>query len=288
MLEKKPDAPAKFGALMAITDAEFEKLSTLIYRHFGIHLTEAKRGLLVRRLQNLLTSLEFKSFAEYYDHLVKHPSDAKFTELVNRITTNYTFFNREPAHFEYFSEKALPEIINNHLSHNNRDLRIWCAAASTGEEPYMLSILMMEALGGNFGLWDSGILATDISEKALTKAKIGRYNEDEFQNMPKHLKEKYFQKVSPGVFEVVQKVKSDVTFRRFNLINPTYPFKKPFDVIFCRNVMIYFDEETKVKVVHSLHKCLSPGGYLFIGHSESIMRHATLFKYVMPALYRKI
>lgn len=276
------------GGLMTISDAEFEKLSNLIYKHFGIHLTEAKRGLLVRRLQNLLRQQKFSSFDDYYQHLVKNPSGSNFTELVNRITTNYTFFYREPAHFDFFSKTVMPEIVQNHLAVNDRDLRIWCAAASTGEEPYMLALLMMEALGGNYGLWDAGILATDLSEKALRKAIAGRYQEEEFENMPKHLKTKYFKKVQEGVYEVAPRLKREVTYRRFNLINNTYPFKKPFDAIFCRNVMIYFDEETKFKVIRNLHASLRLGGYLFIGHSESIMRHATLFKYVMPAVYRKI
>lgn len=274
--------------MMTISDHEFEKLSSLIYKHFGIHLTDAKRGLLVRRLQNLLREQRFKNFGDYYDYLIANPTDQAFGELVNRITTNYTFFYRESAHFDYFEKVALPEIIRHHLNHNQRDLRVWCAAASTGEEPYMLALLMMEVLAGNYMLWDAGLLATDISQKALAKAVEGRYEAEEFRNMPSHLKNKYFKKSGQGYLEAIGRLKREVTFRRFNLINDRYPFKKPFDVIFCRNVMIYFDNETKEKVIHNLYASLQMGGYLFIGHSESIMKYNNLFQYIMPAVYRKI
>lgn len=274
--------------LQDITDREFKQLSNLIYTQFGIHLPEAKRGLLVRRLQNLLKCQRFTRFSDYYQHLVQNPSDGKFSELVNRISTNYTFFYREPAHFDYFAQHVIPELEKNHLANHSRDVRIWCAAASSGEEPYTLAILMMENLGSNYSLWDAGILGTDISEKALSKALVGRYLEDEFEHMPNFLQNKYFNLVAPQTYEVIPALKREVTYRRFNLINQSYPFKKPFDVIFCRNVMIYFDGPTKDRVVHHLHRNLRVGGYLFIGHSESIMQHNELFKYIMPAVYRKI
>lgn len=282
------DDTLKLDGMMDISDKEFRLLSDMIYKEFGIHLTEAKRSLLVRRLQSLLKNLGFRTFQDYYEYLSRNPSDDKFSELVNRITTNYTFFNREPDHFEFFKSTTLPWLKARAVTENSRDLRVWCAAASTGEEPYMLSMCMMEFFGDSYKLWDAGVLATDISERALAKAKAGRYPADEFDRMPIGLRHKYFRELPGGDFEVIPKLRNDITYRRFNLINKQYPFRKPFDVIFIRNVMIYFDDPTKDFVLSKLHECLAPGGFLFIGHSESIMHRKTHFKYIKPAVYRKI
>lgn len=278
----------RIDGMMEINDTEFRNLSNLIYKHFGISLTEAKRSLLVRRLQNLLKELQFSSFKEYYQYLVNHPNDKNFTELVNRITTNYTFFNREPAHFEYFTRVVLPQISRDAMNTGLRDLRVWCAAASTGEEPYMLSILMQEFFGVHYTNWDAGVLATDISQRALDKAVLARYSADEFDHMPPLLVSRYFTKLNDGTYTVKDKLKRDITYRRFNLNNDAYPFKKPFDTVFCRNVMIYFDDDTKKKVLLNLHKSMKRGAYLFIGHSESIMQYSTIFQYIQPAIYRRI
>lgn len=274
--------------LMPISDREFQLLSHLIYKHFGIHLTEAKRSLLVRRLQSLLKTEGLNNFREYYDRLIANPSAAAMTELVNRITTNYTYFYREPEHFDFFLKTAFPQIVARHRQLNSRDVRVWCAAASTGEEPYMLAILMMEYLANEYASWDAGLLATDISEKALKKAVAGVYPESETRTMPTYLVKKYFQKIGESQLKVIPKLSREVMYRRFNLITPRFPFKKPFDVIFCRNVMIYFDQETKTKLVQQFYEALNYGGYLFIGHSESLMRMNTPLKYVMPAVYQKV
>lgn len=269
-----------------ITEVEFKMLSSFIYRQFGIHLPAGKQDLLVRRLNSLLREQGYRSFGEYYQHLANNRSDAMFSELVNRITTNYTFFYREPAHFDFFKAHALPESIEWHRG--DRDLRIWCAAASTGEEPYMLGMLVMEGLGLEYSLWDAGVLATDISEKALAKARRGIYNEDELKLLPPRYLKSYFRKAGPGEYEVSAHLKKEITYRRFNLIKPEYNFKRQFDIIFCRNVMIYFDDQTRLSVVRNLCESLREGGYLFIGHSESLMRFGNFFKYVQPAVYRKV
>lgn len=274
--------------LMPISDREFQLLSSLIYKHFGIHLTEAKRSLLVRRLQSLLKTEGHQNFRQYYDKLVADPTARAMTELVNRITTNYTYFYREPEHFDFFYKKALPEIVERHKAVGSRDLRVWCAAASTGEEPYMLAMLMMEFLGPDYGTWDAGLLATDISEKALKKAVAGIYPASETNTMPKHLVKKYFTKHGENQLKVVPRLSREILYRRFNLITPSFPWKKPFDVVFCRNVMIYFDHDTKVKLVKQIYDSLNYGGYLFIGHSESLMRMDTPLRYVMPAVYQKV
>lgn len=272
---------------MNISDAEFKLFRDLIYNHFGINLTEEKRSLLVRRLQQLLRINRFSSFGAYYEYLQKHPSDENFTELVNRITTNYTFFNREPDHFTYFSKHCLPEIRGRLSTMGSRDIRVWCAASSTGEEPYMLVMLMMEFFKGEYPMWDAGLLATDLSRQALTTAMAGRYRAEQVELLPKSLLLNYFVKISEDLYEVNPRVKREVTYRRFNLINQAYPFRKPFDVIFCRNVMIYFDEQTKAQVADQLFDSLRPGGYLFVGHSETLTRINSRFHYVKPAVYRR-
>ncbi|CAM2066533.1 Protein-glutamate O-methyltransferase [Sulfidibacter corallicola] len=278
----------RLDGMMEIQDAEFKLFQDLIYNNFGIHLTEAKRSLLVRRLQQVIRQGKFKSFRDYYNYLCTHPSDRNLTELVNRITTNYTFFNREADHFDLFYKTCLPEIVRRHTGRNSRDLRVWCAAASTGEEPYMLAMLIMEFFGGQYGMWDAGVLATDISQQALEKARRGRYTEEQVKTLPPVLFKKYFQKSTMGQYEVIDRLRREITYRRFNLINRLYPFKKPFDVVFCRNVMIYFDQPTKDHVVRKIHESLAPGGYLFIGHSESLARNTQGFQYLQPAAYRKI
>ena len=293
MVEPNKSKPIDFpeiqaDGMMEISDNEFMLLRNLIYKSFGINLTEAKRSLLVRRLQSWLKQQGFPSFKSYYDHLTTHPNDESFSELANRITTNYTFFNREPEHFEHFQRTALPEIAQSHQNQHSYDLRIWCAAASSGEEPYMLAMLMMEYFGARYASWDGGVLATDISHRALGKARAGVYNEEQIKTLPVRFKNKYFKKINAGAWAAEERLKKEITYRRFNLINAQYPFKKRFDVIFCRNVMIYFDNQTKDHVIQRLSDSLRPGGYLYIGHSESIARGSYGLQYIKPAVYKKV
>ncbi len=273
--------------LMEISDAEFLRLRDLIYNRFGINLTEQKRSLLVGRLQKLMRQLQLPTFSAYFEYLDNDKTEAALSELVDLISTNHTYFNREKDHFDYFSETALPEIVEKLRKENRKDLRIWCAGCSTGEEPYTLLMLMMEYLGSDYSSWDAGILATDISDRALTIARRGVYATDRVMQLPEKLRKKYFASISPNEMAVIDKVKHEATFRRFNLMNTTFPFKKPFQMIFCRNVMIYFDQVTREALVSRYHQHTEPGGYLFIGHSETLGRTQTLYRYLKPALYQK-
>jgi len=275
------------GNLMRISDEEFQLMRRLIYDRVGINLTEQKRSLLVGRLQKLLRKEGFATFKEYYEHLVSDKTEQALSTLVDLVSTNHTFFNREKAHFDYFHSTALPEVIARLKSQNRRDLRVWCAGSSTGEEPYMLLMLMHEALGSDYPHWDAGLLATDISDRVLQIAKAGIYSEDKVALVPEALKRKYFRKLPDGNWAVTEQIKKEAFYRRFNLMNKQFPFKKPFDIIFCRNVMIYFDQPTRNALVERFHQYTAPGGYLFIGHSESLGRSQSLYKYIMPALYRK-
>lgn len=273
--------------MMAISDKEFNDLRRLIYDRFGINLTDEKRSLLVGRLQKLIRNKNLGTFQNYYEYLKTDTSGQAVSDLINLISTNYTYFNREKDHFDYFSRTALPAICDRLSRENRKDLRIWCAGCSTGEEPYTLLMLMHEYLGAQYKQWDGGILATDISQQVLTKARAGIYPADKVASLPDNLKRKYFVKLPNGQMQVCDAIRNEVTFRRFNLMNTTFPFKKPFQIIFCRNVMIYFDQPTRAALVERFHKHLEPEGYLFIGHSETLGRDNALFRYIMPATYQK-
>lgn len=290
MPDSKRGMPAIFpdsGVLMSITDEEFELLRSLIYKRFGINLTEQKRSLLVGRLQKVLRQSGHDNFKSYYEALLGDPTEQALSKLVDRISTNHTYFNREKSHFEFFSETALPALTASLERQNIRDIRIWCAGCSSGEEAYMLLMLLREHLGNRYSQWDSGILATDISSRVLDIAKRGVYPEDRVKMLPEHLLRKYFRKLPDGQYEVIEDLRREATFRRFNLMNDVFPFKKSFHIIFCRNVMIYFDDPTRKTLVAKFHKHTAQGGYFFLGHSETLGRGQDLYKYLAPAVYHK-
>jgi chemotaxis protein methyltransferase CheR len=177
-------------------------------------------------------------------------------------------------------------MVKEHKAKKNNDLRLWCAAASSGEEPYTLIITLLEYFGMDYNNWDCGLLATDISEKALVAARRGVYDQARLQGVPPSIVNKYFKKTEEG-FEVIDKVKKEVIIRKFNLMSERLPFRKQFDCIWCRNVMIYFDTPTKHALVNRMYQQTVNGGYLLIGHSETLARDQTRWKYVKPAVYRK-
>lgn len=275
------------AALMPISDEEFELLRCLIHQRFGINLTDQKKSLLVGRLQKLLRHAGYTNFRAYYDALLKDQTETKLGELVDRISTNHTYFNREGTHFEYFSQIALPTVVKRLRASRDKDLRIWCAGCSSGEEAYMLLMLMHEFFGNEYSQWNCGLLATDISSRVLEIAGKGIYPEDRIQALPQTLRNKYLRPTTDGQFAFSDTLRNEAVFRRFNLMNEKFPFKKPFDIIFCRNVMIYFDAPTRLNLVNKFHRFLQPGGYLFIGHSETLGRQQNLFKYLVPAVYQK-
>ncbi|MEA3465485.1 MAG: protein-glutamate O-methyltransferase CheR [Thermodesulfobacteriota bacterium] len=280
-------ATQRNSTMMTISDQEFNSLRQLIYDRFGINLTDEKRSLLVGRLQKMIRTQQLDSFQNYCDHLKTDNSGKAVSDLINLVSTNYTYFNREKDHFEYFQKTALPAVCEQLKKQNRKDLRVWCAGCSTGEEPYTLLMLMHEHLGGQYSSWDAGILATDISENVLAKAQAGKYEADKVASLPETLRRKYFNKLPDGKMQVCDALRREVTFRRFNLMNKTFPFKKPFQIIFCRNVMIYFDQQTRNALVQRFNNSMEPNGYFFIGHSETLGRDSELFRYLMPAAYKK-
>ncbi len=271
---------------MTISDDEFQLLRDLVYDRFGIHLSEQKKSLVVGRLQKDLRSMGFKNFRDYYEHIVTNTSSEALSNLINRISTNYSFFYREKAHFEFFKKTLLPEITAHLQKKQSNDLRIWCAGCSTCEEPYTIVMLMLEYFGLSYTQWDAGVLATDISEKVLEVGRKGVYPVERVKQAPLVLQERYMKWQGGDSMIVKDRVKDEVIIRRFNLMHP-FPFKKPFHVIFCRNVMIYFDKITRANLVRKFYDALEPGGYLFVGHSETVSRDDGLFTYVQPALYQK-
>lgn len=270
--------------IITITYKEFKQLSEYIKRNYGIQLKDEKITLLTGRLQNVLQQAGFYNFTDYYNYLINDRSGKAVATLVEKITTNHTFFMREADHFYYFKEKVLPYL---KTTVKDRDLRIWCAASSTGEESYTLAMILDEYFNKEKYLWDTKVLATDISEKVLEIAKRGIYDNDQIAPLPTMWKNTYFNTKDKNQSGLTDKIRNEVIYRKFNLMEPVLPFKKKFHVIFCRNVMIYFDNETKTNLVEKFYEHLEYGGYLFIGHSESLNRERTRFKYVMPAVYRK-
>lgn len=269
---------------MTITDKEFVQLAGYIKQNYGIYLAKGKKTMVVGRLQNLLMKYNIGSFTEYYDKIINDKTGRLANELVSLITTNHTFFMREPEHFDYFKEKVLPYLTR---VVQDRDLRIWSAGCSSGEEAYTLAMFLDEYFAVNKKMWDTKILATDISPKVLETAQKGIYSNEALLALPNQWKLKYFERMDGENSRVVSGIREEVIFRKFNLMTPAFPFKKKFHVIFCRNVMIYFDAATKNLLINAFYDSLVNGGYLFIGHSESVNREISKFKYIKPAVYRK-
>jgi len=271
--------------MVAITQKEFRQLADYIKLNYGINLKEEKKALITSRLQNELVKNNLNSFSEYYDYILSDKSGKAVAALIEKITTNHTFFMRESDHFFYFRDMVLPYLKK---TITDKDLRIWSAGCSTGEEPYTLAMIIDEFFGKEKVLWDTKVLATDISTKVLEEAKRGIYSNKDIEMLPSHWKLNYFKKLDDKNSVITDKIKKEVIFRKFNLMNDIFPFKKKFHVIFCRNVMIYFDVQTKRELVNKFYDLTEYGGYLFIGHSESLNGKETKYRYIMPAVYRKI
>ncbi len=270
-----------------LNDTEFEQLASLVKNKYGINLKSEKKYLITGRLQSVLNEKKIDSYGEYYQYLLHDPSGQGLKELVNRITTNHTFFMREPEHFEFLDRTVLPDIISSAGKSGNKDMRIWSAGCSSGEEPYCLAMIIQEHGGFKPQEWDSKILATDISPRVLELAQEGVYGPEQVSALPALWKKKYFRELSAERYEVCPGIKDEIIFRRFNLMNANFPFKKNFHVIFCRNVMIYFDAPTKHALVSKFEQVTEHGGFLFVGQSESLGKKMGSYRYVMPSVYRR-
>ncbi len=273
-----------------ISNEEFEMFRALIYDTCGINLQLSKKELVKARLSKRLVNVGINTFSDYYKYVTKTDRTGKeLVRLINSISTNKTDFFRESKHFDFLNTSLLPRLILNKGKSNDRKLRIWCAASSSGEEPYTLAITVLNHMkpGSN---WDIKILATDISTEILQKAVAGIYKPELLKDIPPGIVSAHFSKVivnNTRCYEAKNHLKNLITYRRFNLMTEKFPFKNPFDFIFCRNVMIYFDQETQQRLVSKFYGCLPKNGYLFIGHSETLSKSNSNFKYVQPAIYQK-
>ncbi len=275
------------GNDLTLSDREFQLMKAIIYKHSGIVLNDQQRSLLPARLQKILRKRKIKSFHHYHDFLAKTRNGEAITELVNQISTNHTYWYREKDHFEFFQRKVIPELTTRLRKERNDDIHIWSAGCSSGEEPYMLVMLMKEVLVANYMFWNAGVLATDISKKILNEAVRGEYVRDKMMDIPPQISLKYFDRISKKKWRVKEEIRKEVTFKKFNLMKAKFPFKKKFHMIFCRNVMIYFDRETRKTLISKFADLLEEGGYLFIGHSEYIEDNSSL-KNILPAVYQRI
>jgi len=256
----------------------------LIYSSSGISLSDDKKHLLRNRLGKLIRQGGFASYEEYYNHVVEDSSGQELIRLIDRISTNLTYFFREPKHFELLRESVIPALLEEKRRKGVRRLRVWSAACSTGEEPYSLLMTFLPLIEP-LNAWDFRLLGSDISTQVLARAKAGIYSKEQIKGQEAIQISRFFERISTGL-TIKPAVKKYVTFARINLQEP-FPVKGPFDLIFCRNVMIYFDQETRARLINRFHEVLAPGGHLFIGHSENLTGLQHQFKYVCPAVYRK-
>lgn len=267
-----------------ITDEEFMRISVYMKQQYGIDLSQ-KKVIVSGRLENYIKSGEWANCNEYLDAMARDKSGTLEKMLVNLLTTNHTYFMREFEHFEYFRKVVLPWA--KEKANRTKDLRVWCGAASTGEEPYMIAMVLADFLGLERSSWDARILATDVSTKVLQQAMVGIYSAEQLQKVPEHWKKSFFQPVANGMqYKVKEELKQEVLFRKFNLMDP-FPFRKKMHAIFLRNVMIYFDQKTKNELINKVYDALEPGGYLFIGMTETLDRNNTPLQIIQPSIFRK-
>ena len=266
--------------IQPISDEDFRRLTSFIKSEYGITLQE-KRQLVTSRLSSLLTEQGYSSFSQFVTQLLKEKDPQKIEQVLNRLTTNYTFFMRETEHFDFFSKVILPELVRKYQS--KRSIAIWSAGCSSGEEPYNLSMYIKDYLGMQANQWDTRILATDISQKALATAKKGVYEVP--NTVPDAWRKKYFKKIEGSRYAVSPEIRNNVIFQTFNLMDPI-KFRLKFDVIFCRNVMIYFDQPTKDALVRRFYDATVPGGYLMISHSENLGKNNP-YATVAPSTFQK-
>ena len=265
-------------------DSEYRELTRLVQKHFGIALGYEKRSMVTHRLQSWLVEQGHSSLKSFLDYLADDTTGSGLMALANRLTTNYSYFYRESDQLDFFFTRALPR---KHEQSSGSTLNIWSAGCASGEEPYSIAMLMREYFDTHLSLLEMGILATDIDSQILKEAYKGLYREDRLSRLPDHLRSKYLLPKGSGYWEVSPYVKKMVHFTRYNLIRDLFTFKQPFFAIFCRNVMIYFDQQTINDLVERFASVLEPGGYLIIGQTESLDRNKLNLDYVAPSIYQK-
>ena len=270
---------------ISLNDTEFEKLRELVFKVSGISLADTKKELVVSRFTKRLRALKLQSFSDYYDLLVSSSGFSEVQNFINSITTNKTDFFREAHHFDFISSTFVPQVI----ASGKRVVRVWSAACSTGEEPYTIAMVMAKNLVEPYNI-PVKILATDIDTSVLTIAARGVYESGVLNTVPEEYMKKYFLRGKGdnlGLFKIKDEIRQMVTFKQLNFIAPDYPITSTFDMIFCRNVIIYFNPETKKMVVNRLFRYLNDGGYIMMGHSETLFNMIEGLVYLKNTIYQK-
>jgi chemotaxis protein methyltransferase CheR len=264
-----------------ISDRQLKALGDLVYRHCGIDLHEGKKALVQARMAKRLRALDCQNVDDYFKRL-EEPSGAEFGELIDALSTNLTSFFRERGHFDYLSSDFLPAVLARKAAADRKTIRAWSAGCSSGEEAYSIAMTVLDAAGP---AWDVKILATDISRAVLNRARRGVFPREAAAAIPPTLARKYLRTGREQV-EAGPSLREAIRFNYLNLMTP-WPFRGPFDFVFCRNVMIYFDKPTQQRLVDRFYGVLAPGGVLFTGHSESLTGIQHRFRYVQPTVYMK-
>ena len=266
---------------LKLAPKQFDKVSRLVYQIAGIDLHEGKEELVKARLIKRLRHLKIPSFNLYLEFLDNDKSGEELRAMVDILTTNKTNFFREPDHLDYLRNEILPKL-------GKDSIRIWSAGCSSGEEPYSIAMTLCEAIP-DIGIRDVKILATDISDRMMERARKGLYEEEHLKGMLPQMKFKYFEHAESGghKYRVARQLQSMISFAKLNLMEE-WPMRGIFDVIFCRNVMIYFDKPTQEKLVKRFWSYLREGGFLMVGHSESLTFMAHDYRYMKPAVYQKM
>jgi len=261
---------------MELKQSDFKQIREQIYNYCGINLHEGKQALVRARVMKRIRKLGLHSFSHYIDYLKKDATGREFLSLVDVLTTNKTSFFREDQHFDFIKTTVIPEM-------RGRNVKWWSAGCSTGEEPVSCSIILQEQQVHSKSV---KILGTDISREVVQVAKRGIYSSKKMESVPPLIRSRYFCKTGMTDYQISEDVREMVTYGRLNL-KKSWPLSGPFHVIMCRNVMIYFNRNTQQELVSRFYKILEPGGYLFLGHSESIASTNRYFENIIPAVYRK-
>jgi chemotaxis protein methyltransferase CheR len=285
------DSPLYNDAVRAMSPKEFDRLSGFIIDHCGIKMPPAKKIMLESRLQKRLRSLGMASFREYCEFLFDSPEgNGELVHMIDAVTTNKTDFFREPVHFQFLTETALPEFLTESAFGNRKNFTVWSAGCSSGEEPYTLAMVLNE-----YALphpdFQYSILATDISTRVLEKARFGIYDQRLVEGIPLSFKQKYFLRSKDrekGLVRVVPELRSRISFQRVNLMDENLVVPEKADAIFCRNVIIYFERATQYKLLSKLCQSLRTGGYLFLGHSETVHGFDLPLVRIASTIYRKM
>lgn len=270
-----------------LSNQDFMRLSNFIYRQYGIKMPEAKHIMLQSRLQKRLRALQMPSFSDYVDYVFSPKGGDEIIHMMDVVSTNKTDFFRENQHFEFLLDNVLPELYE--VGHQNF-VKVWSAGCSSGEEPYTLAMVLSEYQAKNRG-FDFQILGSDLSTIVLEKAVEAIYPEDRVAVIPYELKKKYLLKSKdrekPTV-RIVPELRRKASFMRLNFMDDAYDVQQNYDIVFCRNVLIYFDRQTQEKVINKLCRHLRPGGFFFLGHSESVTGIDVPLKQIKPTVFRRI